>query len=516
MHNYDSRINLEEAGDVQPLTELYILTGIPFDLGEDTLDFEDSGRQFEYFKRHEVYHFTNLTPISVYNRNISINLVADKLMDCNYIMFKNTNYSNKWYYCVISDIEWVNVNNSIIHFDVDYLQTYLFDYSIPTAFIEREHVNEDSIGKHTIEEGLETGELVIDKILYPSKFTKKYIVLCSSAVPEGNIGAGMYDGLYTGVGYRWEEANEQGAKKITKIINDITDANKSDGIIGIILLPEIFVNGKQETWSIPRPTTIDGYTPKNKKLFTYPYCFTSVSTNDGNYAVFKYEMSSDVDSIEMRCNALMSPNPQCICYPRNYRGTTDDYSSKVTLSGFPQCPYAIDSYKAWFAMNGATTQVGIIGRAMQDVASVVKNPNPLHAVDVGLSSVINSYEQLARLNALQTMPPQVHGSQGGNFNFQTVLPLGTFTAYTQTIKREYAESIDDFFTKYGYRVNRKGVPNTKSRNEYNYVKCGNVYIGGNIPYLAQKEIERRFINGVRFWHNEYGFKNYNLDNEVVE
>lgn len=38
-----------------------------------------------------------------------------------------------------------------------------------------------------------------------------------------------------------------------------------------------------------KPTKIDGYTPKNKKLLTYPYTMLYVSTRNGKGAVYRFE-----------------------------------------------------------------------------------------------------------------------------------------------------------------------------------------------------------------------------------
>lgn len=43
------------------------------------------------------------------------------------------------------------------------------------------------------------------------------------------------------------------------------------------------------TKTYSKPSTINGYTPKNKKLLTYPYCFINVSNNNGSTNSLRYE-----------------------------------------------------------------------------------------------------------------------------------------------------------------------------------------------------------------------------------
>ena len=44
-----------------------------------------------------------------------------------------------------------------------------------------------------------------------------------------------------------------------------------------------------------KPTKLDGYTPKNKKLLTYPYCYMLLTNNSGGSAVYKYELFNNPD-----------------------------------------------------------------------------------------------------------------------------------------------------------------------------------------------------------------------------
>lgn len=88
---------------------------------------------------------------------------ADSLQTYNYLMFKNDNYLNKWFYAYITDIKYVNDNCSYISFKLDVYQTWQFDLVWKKSFIEREHVIDDTIGLHTVPENLETGEYICNE-----------------------------------------------------------------------------------------------------------------------------------------------------------------------------------------------------------------------------------------------------------------------------------------------------------------------------------------------------------------
>ena len=62
----------------------------------------------------------------------------------------------------------------------------------------------------------------------------------------------------------------------------------------------------------------------------------------------------------------------------------------------------------------------------------------------------------------QTSSSEIMAS--GNYNY-----LG-FSFYQFCIKREFAEIIDNFFSKFGYKTLKNKVPNITGRSNWNYVK----------------------------------------------
>lgn len=52
---------------------------------------------------------------------------------------------------------------------------------------------------------------------------------------------------------------------------------------------------------ISKPTTINNYTPVNKKLLTFPYCFLNVSNNNGTNNTYQYELFNEYDEDPGKC-----------------------------------------------------------------------------------------------------------------------------------------------------------------------------------------------------------------------
>ena len=120
-------------------------------------------------------------------------------------MYQNTGKTNKWYYAFIEKMEYVSDGRTDIYISTDVMQTYAFDYDIKPSFIEREHVDDDTIGLHTIPEGLETGEYIINsKTSLYSGGNTCYICIAVSQLPDGlsfNTYNRQYGGIYSGVSY---------------------------------------------------------------------------------------------------------------------------------------------------------------------------------------------------------------------------------------------------------------------------------------------------------------------------
>ena len=80
----------------------------------------------------------------------------------NYVMYKNPEYKDRFYYAYITDMKYINDNMTEIKIKTDVFQSWQFDFIYKRSYIEREHVNDDTIGKHTIPEAVELGEYVVD------------------------------------------------------------------------------------------------------------------------------------------------------------------------------------------------------------------------------------------------------------------------------------------------------------------------------------------------------------------
>jgi hypothetical protein len=90
-----------------------------------------------------------------------------------------------------------------------------------------------------------------------------------------------------------------------------------------------------------------------------------------------------------------------------------------------------------------------------------------------------------------------------------------FTCYFMSVRNEYAKVCDDFFTQFGYKVNRLGTPHLHVRTYYDYIKTIDVNIEGDVPETDLEEIRKMFNNGIRFWHNTSYYLNFSVNNTII-
>lgn len=122
---------------VTPDTEIRIIK-VPLAIdNKNQLTFNNVQEQEDYFKSLPCIEMDKCT----YQRKdnvIRFNGHIDSIIQYNYVMYKNNNYSNKYFYAFITGMEYVNNNTTFIYITTDVFQTWQFDFTFKESFIERE------------------------------------------------------------------------------------------------------------------------------------------------------------------------------------------------------------------------------------------------------------------------------------------------------------------------------------------------------------------------------------------
>ena len=148
---------------IEPNTNIRILKDVPLDTTYDhTIYFSSATAQTNYFAGLTKYNLNNQTYQRVKRGYARVQRKAEDLYDCNYMMFQNSAYGNKWFYAFITSVEYVNNVTSEITFEIDDIQSWFFDFTLDQCFVEREHTITDNIGEHIEPESVEMGEYVFN------------------------------------------------------------------------------------------------------------------------------------------------------------------------------------------------------------------------------------------------------------------------------------------------------------------------------------------------------------------
>lgn len=100
--------------------------------------FSNTDAQLTFF---ESKVFKTLTSATYQRKNINtirVNYNADEIRECKYLYWLN-GPSDKYYFAFVTSIDYENPKTSIIHYQLDVYQTYLFDMDWKASFIERQH-----------------------------------------------------------------------------------------------------------------------------------------------------------------------------------------------------------------------------------------------------------------------------------------------------------------------------------------------------------------------------------------
>ena len=517
------------------ISKIYLLK-VPLENDyKNTLYFANANAQYTYFYSKVVKSYTDFT----YQRKdhiIRIPEEYDTIYNVNYVMYQNSAYSNKWFYAFIKDLRYVNDGMTEATIETDVIQTWMFDYTVKSSFVEREHVSNDGIGVNTVPEGLETGEYIcnshttdsnmvnlLNDCRYVLALTENYEKIVDPTLVK--YPGGRYNGIYSGAKYYGLDSSSE----IGIWLDTIDSSGKGDTIVGLFIAPKWLSTRVTNKWDIAESntpvtytctqnkiTTINGYSPRNNKLFTYPYVYMHASNNQGSDAIYHYEKFSTTNC-QFSIQGALTPGCSIRMVPLNYNGVTTNDSEGFNLGKFPICSWTNDMYTNWLTQNSVNIATNFItsgATTIGGVALMASGGGSLIGAGMIGSGLLGITKSVGELHEHSLIPRQA----SGNLNAGDVISANgtnTFHFYQMSIKQEYARIVDGFFDMFGYKVNAVKIPNTNHRARWWYTKTIDVSIDGDIPDDDMQKIKDCYNNGIRFWKNASEIENYSLSNGIV-
>ena len=532
---------------VTPNTIVKLYSGIPCDpTYQNVLQWDSVTEQNQFF--------ANQVPVATYTdfqfidgtRELRIKRQMENCYHINYVAYQNHRYGNKWFYAFVSDMRYLSPESTALILEEDVWASWQFDLTFNKSFVERETVSNDAIGANTVPEDVELGPYTATKTSARPFSDLRMYAMVSELIPEvealEHINPGKWGGLPNpcwifDMGFN----SNLNIEKLNNFVEAYAKSGKSEAIIAMYLTGGLTAQnevskelhaGAERTLSI---------TPRNNKLYTFPYCALAVnSTSGGN--VLRYELfSKQPPSFEIVRPSGASPTFSMT--PQNYEGMDINFKYQVSCSGFPVLPWVKDYYQNWLAQNKAAQVVGVVqgvvggasagaaiaaktgltatigamaagqtalaGTAGAALATAALPVAAAVAIPVGLAVGAT----LSKMYKAQVMPDTLSGSASAS-DANAVNGLLGFYTQCMAIRPEYARIIDDYFSCYGYAIHRVKELELHTRTNWNYIKTIGCNVVGECPAPVLATIKGIFDNGVTLWHN--GTFNYGtLDNPII-
>lgn len=503
---------------VEPNSTVYLMKNVPLDpTYQHTVLFSSRQAQAQTFLNftEAALTFENQS----YQRHgrgyLRIAKNVGELLNCNYMMFRNYNSESlsydRWFYAFITDVEYINEATTMVRYEIDIMQTWLFDYTLDPVFVEREHSTTDTPGDNLIDDKLERGEYVFRDFLPTQKLDTYGIVIYSTYDPtsSADVTGAMYGRLYSAAKPYWFDT----AAAANSFIDEATTAGKAPGcIVGVFMCPTIYKSIIQNTLNTPATdvltytknySDIDGYVPKNKKLFTQPYNFLYVTNLSGSTIELGYEYFS-TSNCQLVIGGAPSLGADVVMFPDYYKGVggntpvgelLGNVNEAIAITDFPMCCYSVDAYAAWFAQNKGSYISGKVNQGIGAIGQFAQG-NILGGVS-SLVQMVSSTVGEVRDKSVQ--PPNVTGTPA----MGSLFGMGVFDFWVGhvTIKAQFARIIDEYWSKFGYPSHRVKVPNRNARANWNYVKTQGCEFTGSIPASDAESIKSIYDNGITFWND---------------
>lgn len=520
---------------INPNTTIYLCAGIPW--GNDYAHvrlFQNMEERLSFLSTKIIATLDGAT----YQRDdkfVSFPANYETIANCNYMYYRN---NNRWYFNFITDIRFQNENKSDVYFEQDVFQTWFADDTLKISFVEREHTNDDTFGNNLVPENLETGEYV-----YNTNITSGYgtiydftpgIIIGVSERLDGAATSDLLDNAFTGLSYYY--AKKERFDVAVNFVEEYAKSGKADAIITIFMYPLELINvfdaspsygwvsgfGNERIYGnklLNVFAPLDGYTPKNNKMYSYPYRALEVYGSGSGGKEYRYEYfdfdAHGTNGPFVLFSALGGSAP-IVATPLNYKGLNICLDESVTMNAFPTCSWVNDTFKNWYAQNQLGLNIGVVTGTIagaQGAITGVLTGNYVGAVDSTVGAVSKILDTMVTITQHQILPDSARGNTA-SANAFFANGQWYFYMFPKCIRYEFAKRIDDYFTMFGYKTNKLKIPNLYGRKSWNFVKCTECNLIDSIPVVAHNRIKQAFETGVTFWHTN-DIKNYDLDNSIV-
>lgn len=341
------------------------------------------------------------------NNSIRVMFNAERLYTYDYVMYQNSNYGDKWFYAFIVGVNYVNENCTELVLELDVMQTWYFDYTLKSCFVEREHVNDDTVGAHLNEEPampLQYQHLNFDMHIMEPRWGVLLLNAYMHYVDDEYHSNGVdpcqgvwTQGQYNACRYAIYDLNDADSKqRLSLDVQSLNQHGAAETIADAFTLPancfsiddlikfpikinDTWTRTSGKVWtlqegvlpmaaggtSVSKPSALGTYTPKNNKLLCYPYNYLEIGDFTGRVEDWRYEYFGTNGFCRLSQRMVASADCQGYVTPDAYNGIPDSpggHSFKPFTFDFTnKISWVYSTYQNWAAQNALNNQLAILG-----------------------------------------------------------------------------------------------------------------------------------------------------------
>ena len=482
----------------------------------------------------------------------------------NYLRYRNPDFGNRWIYCFIRSIEYAAPDTAVLHIERDAWVTWV-DRIVPNqAYIERQRVStaEDTAGANLLPESVSVQTYLKAQRVF--RALNQHTAYCAVICGWFNLSTDPDDPNYVDPNATAKTLfNEHSAKSINGCAVGGNILVSQQGQAFNALIRTIAILGGKVVASFPLPdnmvirlgsVTIEdydgstfsydmytynepliadttelsgagddnpwGFTPKNKKLFTFPYIMLSGSDHAGGEIIYKYDEFTG--KIVFDCRYVAGANPSLVLNPQNYQGLSNVGNATVN-NNVPQIPWDSNAYDNYMAANGNSLMFARIQRKMDNVVGGLGyRPQHWTTTDDKKGQIVEHYKGTNIGGILGNAYDLAMSEESEKSSLQDIRGLGdtimgvpssnvqaSFGQIATSIYLKYcsvadAKRVDNFFSRFGYRVDKVATISWNKRSDYDYIKTQGANIGGTIPVTDKAKINALLDGGLTVFHSNYG------------
>lgn len=514
----------------------------------NTLWFPNREAQTAYFLGKTIKTYENFQYIKK-NNTIVVDGEVDLLYNCNYIMYQNNNFTNKWFYAFIDRIEWASNSSVRLYVSTDVIQTWFFDITYYDSYVDRCHSDTDVAGDNIVPEDFSgTGNggyyQVGSQDLKPDWVT----VFATSDYTGNPLPPTDLNGIISGAGAvrkKYDNAS------LTSLLNGYVKNGTATAVTKIQQWP---ANHDATIAYAKHPSHIDAngisYTPVNKKLLSGAF-LTAYAQMMGQEIEFNPEY---INGANINGKIVVDDTSGLVGFIITNYSNTNIASISMAVS-IPESQWGYNQYKNDYNLHSASNSIMIhrnkenrrynlyqgalsgAGGALQVIGAGVDLTNPLtwakgnvgSALSQGISgasTVLNAARETGQIQAgideitqdLTAISENYNAPATGGVAQSNIYIAGKKTALSYGFKTpplDILKRIDKFLTVYGYKQSEYRAINLHARASWTYIKTNGLNASGEFPDDDMNIIKRAFNNGIFFWVYTATYGNFGQNNAIV-